>query len=209
MCLEDYLPKNGSEREIYEKLLAGEEISKEEAYVIGKDAENYENLPYKCAFMRDDLIGRNGVHSVVFPVSPRESELVAKFPKVPQDWWKVKRGQIMQTLAYNEQVKVAKPEGIFKLFDLSTKKFYSGFVMKHLGMLPLNEIRSLKEQICENMNSFNFDYNGLMEKLEKSCISLKELHNKALSEYELAKEEAELKGFSNIDYRETNAFWIP
>ncbi|MDP3966209.1 MAG: hypothetical protein Q8Q04_01625 [archaeon] len=209
MCLEDYLPKKGTERRIYEKVLAGEEISKEEAKAIGTDGDNHGDFPYKYAFMREDAIGTNGNHSVVFSVSPRALELVVKIPRYPKLWNKVERGEKMQTTAYNLKLKVAKPEGIYKVFNLDKKKFNSGFVMEHLGMLPINQIRSLKEQICENKDNFDFDYNGLMAKLKNSCFGPEDLHNKALREYEIAGDEAEIKGFRNIDYRETNAFWVP
>jgi len=113
----------------------------------------------------------------------------------------------MQEKAYKIGVKVAKPEGLYRVFNLDTKKFYSGFVMEHLGMLPLNEIRKLKESICKDGGG---DFNSeLKEKIRKAGITTKALHDKALEEYENAKLWAELNGFSKIDYRETNAFWVP
>ena len=154
MKLEDYLPSNIIEREIYEKVLSGKELSKEEASLIGKDGDLNGNYPYKYAFSKSDAIGTNGTHSVVFAISRKESNLVGKFPWNPKDWWKVQRGQIMQEKAYKIGVKVAKPEGLYRVFNLDTKKFYSGFVMEHLGMLPLNEIRKCRGQ--EEVDAMEF-----------------------------------------------------
>ncbi|PJE81129.1 hypothetical protein COU58_04145 [Candidatus Pacearchaeota archaeon CG10_big_fil_rev_8_21_14_0_10_32_42] len=209
MNLEDYLPQSKAERKIYEKILAGKEISKEEAYFIGEDGDKHGDFPYKYTFTKDDAIGINGNCSFVFSVTPKKLELVVKIPKDPKNWWKVQRGAGMQSKAHELGVKVARPEGIYKVLNLENKKFYSGLVMEHLGMLPINEIRSLKEQICDNSVKFDFDYNGLLEKLRDSCLELNELHRTALKRYEILKQEAELKGFDNIDYRETNAFWVP
>ncbi|NCO17904.1 hypothetical protein COT60_04020 [Candidatus Pacearchaeota archaeon CG09_land_8_20_14_0_10_30_9] len=207
MVLEDYLPSNSIEREIYQKVLSEKELSKEEAGLIGRDGDSHGDYPYRYAFLKSDALGGNGTNSVVFAISRKESNLVGKFPWNPKDWWKVQRGQIMQEKAYKMGVKVAKPEGLYKVFNLDTKKFYSGFVMEHLGMLPLNEIRKLKESICKDGRG---DFNSeLKEKIRKAGITTKALHDKALEEYENAKLWAELNGFSKIDYRETNAFWVP
>jgi hypothetical protein len=208
MCLEDYVPKSGVEREVYKKLINGDKISKGEAGLIGKNTDSYGDYPYRYAFMREDAIGINGNHSVVFSISKRNLNLVAKFPRTPKNWWKVERGEIMQKKAYDLGVKVAKPEGLYKVFDLDNKEFHSGFVMEHLGMMPINELRSLKEQICEGRFSDEL-LNDLNERLKDSCIQTSKLHKRALDEYEFAKREAELKGFADIDYRETNAFWVP
>ncbi len=208
MCLEDFLPREGKKRDIYNKLLAGETLSKEEAYSIGSEGDNHGNYPHKYAFSRDDLIsGRVGVHSVVFSLAGKGKDLVSKFPKIPQNWHKVERGEVMQKKAYDLEVKVAKPEGLYKIFDLNNKKFYSGFVMEHLGMLPLNELRKLSEDICEA--SSDKGYSNLKEELEYSCVETQKAYQKALEGYDKAKFEAELKGFSKIDYKETNAFWVP
>jgi len=208
MDLEDYLPKNGREREVYQKVLNCEEISKDEANLIGSEGDNQGNYPHKYAFLRDDLIsGRIGVHSVVFALAGKGKDLVSKFPKIPQNWKKIVRGENMQQKAYEMGLKVAKPEGLYKVFDLDKKEFYSGFVMEHMGMLPINEIRNLKEEICESRsNNYCLKFG---ENLRNSCIATQELYEKALREYEKAGLEAEAKGFSKIDYRETNAFWVP
>lgn len=209
MCLEDYLPHNSIEREIYGKLLSGEEITEREAYKIGENGKKYETLPFKYAFLWEDAIGTNGVHSVVFSMSPKELELVTKFPRTSKNWWKVKRGSIMQKKAHDLEVKVARPEGLYNIFDIKNKQFHSGLVMEHLGMLPINEIRSLKEKVCDQHGEFETGCLDIKSKLEDSCLELQNFHDRALKAYELAKNDAELKGFSDIDYRETNALWVP
>ncbi|MCR4327652.1 MAG: coiled-coil domain-containing protein 22 [Nanoarchaeota archaeon] len=212
MNLEGYLPQNRIGREIYKKVLSGEEITPVEAGLIGREGDTkvkkQRDYPYKYAFLKSDLIGANGNHSKVFSLASKNLDLVAKFPK-EGNWWKVERGSIMQSMAYEKGVDVAKPKGLYKIFNLDTKTFYSGFVMEHLGMLPINEIRSLKEMVCDEKKNFNFDAKELLDKLKSSCMGLCELHEKALKGYEKAKQKAELIGFSNIDYRETNAFWVP
>ena len=112
MVLEDYLPSNSIEREIYQKVLSEKELSKEEAGLIGRDGDSHGDYPYRYAFLKSDALGGNGTNSVVFAISRKESNLVGKFPWNPKDWWKVQRGQIMQEKAYKMGVKVAKPRFI-------------------------------------------------------------------------------------------------